>query len=213
VPTPKLIYFPARGRAELIRLVLAEAGVTFHEESFKGGDEFAALKASGRLPFLAVPVWEEDGLRLAQSAAIANYLARTHGLAGKSSREQALIEQALGAVDDVRLELRKLATTDVAKRPELRAELLTATLPRWFGLLEKLLASNNDGKGFVVGDTLSIADLGLWYLLELATDNGFGAALVDCPKLRDFAARIGARPKIAAYLASARRFPFQPLPT
>jgi len=31
VPTPTLIYFATRGRAELIRLVLAEAGVEYAE--------------------------------------------------------------------------------------------------------------------------------------------------------------------------------------
>jgi glutathione S-transferase len=212
MPLPKLIYFPARGRAEVIRLVLAEAGVAFEEENFKGPEEFAALKASGRLPFLAVPVWEDDGLRLAQSAAIANCLARAHGLYGKSPREQALIEQAMGAVDDVRLEMRKLVIGEVTKRPELRAELLATTLPRWFGLLEKLLASNKDGTGFLVGDAISIADLSLWHLIEVATDNGFGPALADCPRLLGFAARIAARPKVAAYVASPKRFPPQLLP-
>src|SRR5689334_7697562 len=119
---PKLIYFPARGRGEVIRLLLAEAGVSYEEENFNGPEEFAKLKASGRLPFLAVPVWEEDGLRLAQSGAIAAHVARTHGLYGKSARDQALIDQALGALDDVRLEIRKLVGGDAAKRPEVRAE-------------------------------------------------------------------------------------------
>ena len=63
MPLPKLVYFASRGRGEVIRLALAEAGVAYEEENF-AGDQFAALKASGRLPFLAVPLWEEDGFRL-----------------------------------------------------------------------------------------------------------------------------------------------------
>jgi glutathione S-transferase len=209
----KLIYFPSRGRAEVIRLALAEAGVEYSDETFKAGDEFAAMKASGRLPFQAVPVWEEDGFRLAQSNAILNHIARAHGMYGKNAREAALIDQAIFAVEDVRIELRKLFTADPAKRPEIRAELLGKILPRWFGMLEKLLANNQDGKGFLVGDALSHADLVLWYLLEMSVDNDFGPALADCPRLRAFAERIAARPKIAAYLASKRRFPLQKLPT
>ncbi len=212
MPIRKLIYFAARGRAEVIRLALAEAGVVYEDETFKGPEEFATLKASGRLPFLAVPVWEESGLRLAQSAAIANHIARGNGLYGSSPREQALIDQAVGAVDDVRLEIRKLVTVDPARRGEVRAELLSSTLPRWFGLLEKLLASNQEGRGFFVGETVSLADLSAWYLLEMARDNGFGPALGDCPLLTAFAERIAARPRIAAYLASPRRFPLQLLP-
>ena len=210
---PKLIYFPSRGRGEIIRLVLAEAGVAYEDETFKGPEEFAALKASGRLPFLAVPVWEEDGFRLAQSAAIAGYLARAHGLYGKTPREEALIDQALGAVEDVRAELRKVVAGEPAKRPEIRAELLKTALPRWFGMLEKLLASNHEGRAFLVGDAISVADLSLWYVVELATDNGFGPALADCRLLRAWHERIAARPKLAAYLASARRFPLTLLPT
>jgi glutathione S-transferase len=206
---PKLVYFATRGRAEVVRLVAAEAGVAYEEENFK---DFPALKASGRLPFLAVPVWEEDGFTLAQSVAIANHLARGHGLRGTSARDEALIDQALGAVEDVRTELRRLTAADPAKRPEVRAELKGTTLPRWFGLLEKLLASNRGGAGFVATESISVADLALWYVIEIAKDNDFGSALGDCPKLNAFFERVAARPKIAAYLASPKRWPLTKLP-
>lgn len=209
---PKLIYFSARGRAEVIRLLLAEAGVSYIDDTF-AGPKFAEVKASGRLPFLAVPVWEEDGFRLAQSAAIANHIARGHGLRGSTPRDEALIDQALGAVEDVRNEYRRLMTAEPAKRPEIRADLSTNALPRWFGLLEKLLASNDGGNGFIVGKSISVADLALWYALEIAYDNDFGAALGDCPKLAAYFKRIAARPKIAAYLSSPKRWPLQKLPS
>ena len=205
---PKLIYFSSRGRAEVARLVAAEAGVAYEEEAFQGAEAFGALKASGRLPFLAVPVWEEDGLRLAQSAAIANHLARPAGLRGATPRDEALIDQALGAIEDVRGELRRLGTSDPAKRPDVRAELTTTVLPRWFGMLEKLLGSNE----YIAGNKLSVADLALWYLIEIARDNGFSSTLADCPKLNAFFERVAARPKIAAYLASPKRWPLTKLP-
>jgi glutathione S-transferase len=207
----KLIYFPARGRGEVIRLALAEAGVEWQDDTFKY-DDFPKMRSTGRLPFLAVPVWEEDGFRLAQSQAILNHIGRSHGLYGSNPREQALIDQAIGAVEDVRGEFRKVMTGDASKRPEIRSELEKTSLPRWFGLLEKLLASNQDGKGYLVGDKISIADLALYYVIELARDNDFGAALADTPRLNAFAERIASRPKIAAYLKSSRRFPLTPLP-
>ena len=219
---PTLIYFAARGRAELIRLVLAEADVDYQEHVVGQGTppvngrptDFAALKASGALPFDAVPVWEEPGgLRLAQSAAIANHIARTHGLRGKTAVEEAQCDQLLGAVDDVRLELRKLVTVAEDQRSALRAELASATLPRWLGYLDRLLRSNGGGAGYVVGTALTVADLALWYLLEMIRDNGFGASLDRCPALVAFAERIGTRSRIAAYLKSGRRPPFVPLPT
>src|SRR5512133_1020972 len=113
---PTLIYFAARGRAELIRLVLAEAGADYQEHPIGRGTppangrptDFQTLRATPLLPFGAVPVWEEpDGFVLAQSAAIANHVARAHGLQGRTEREAAQCEQMLGAYEDVRAELRK----------------------------------------------------------------------------------------------------------
>lgn len=67
--------------------------------------------------------------------------------------------------------------------------------------------------GFVVGATVTVADLALWYLLEQIRDNGFGGALERYPAMMAFAERIGSRPRIAAYLQSARRPPLVLLPT
>jgi len=219
---PTLVYFPARGRAELIRLLLAEAGVDYHEHPVGKGTppkdgrptDMAALLGDGSLPFGAAPVWEEPGgFRLAQSLAIANHLARTHGLAGRTAAETARCDEWLGAVDDVRLELRKLVTTPAEQRAGLRAELRTATLPRWMAFLDRQLRSNRGGDGFAVGEGLTVADLALWYLLEMMRDNGFGEVIDRHPALVAFARRVAGRPRIAAYLASPRRHPFAPLPT
>lgn len=211
---PTLLYFPARGRAEIIRLLLAEAGVEYREHPVGKGTpphqgratDLAALLADGTLPFGAVPVWEEPGgFRLAQSQAIAAHLARTHGLAGKGPVEAARCDEWWGAIDDVRAELRKLYTTPAGQRAALRAELRTAILPRWLGHLDRLLRTNGGGAGFAVGEGVTVADLALYYLLEMLRDNGFGEAVDRYPALAAFAARIAARPRIAAYLSSPRR--------
>jgi glutathione S-transferase len=218
---PTLIYFPARGRAELIRLVLAEAGVEYDEHHVGRGTppaqgrptDLAELKAAGVLPFGAVPVWEEPGgLRLAQSAAIANHLARRHGLRGASPLEEARCDELLGCVDDVRLELRKIHVASADQRAAVREEVLSTVLPRWLGYLERHLRPSLDATGFAVSRSLTVADLALWYLLELIQDNGLGAALETCPALRAFAGRIASRPRIAGYLSSPRRPAFVPMP-
>jgi glutathione S-transferase len=218
---PTLIYFAGRGRAEVIRLVLAEAGVEYREHVVGKGTppvegrptDFAALKATGALPFEALPVWEEPGgFRLAQSAAIANHIARGHGLRGRSAIDEARCDEALGAVDDVRQELRKLYAVPAGERAALRAALVSEILPRWLGHLDRLLARNGGGGGFLVGSNVTVADLALWYLLEMIRDNGFGAAVDRTPALVAYAERIGGRPRIAAYLTGGRRPPFTPLP-
>jgi glutathione S-transferase len=219
---PTLFYFPSRGRAELIRLVLAEAGVDYQEHPIGKGTppvdgrptDFTALKATPLLPFGAAPVWEEsDGFILAQSAAIASHLARIHGLRGKTPREAAQCDQLLGAFDDVRLELRKVATAAPEGRAAQRELLASQFLPRWFGYFDRLLKANGGGSGWLVGDSFTIADLALWYLIESCQENGFGAALAATPALVAYAARVVQRPRLAAYLASPRRHPFVPLPT
>ena len=165
------------------------------------------------LPFGAVPVWEEPGgLRLAQSAAILNHLARQHGLRGSTPVEEARCDELLGAVDDVRAELRKLQTASPGERPEVRRDLQERVLPRWFADLERHLKARLDSSGFAVGGSLTIADLALWYLLEMVRDNGLGTAIEACPSLLAFFGRIGARPRLASYLASPRRPAFTPLP-
>jgi glutathione S-transferase len=218
---PTLIYFAARGRAEVIRLALAEAGVEFDEHHVGRGTppangrptDMAALKAEGVLPFGAVPVWEEPGgLRLAQSVAILNHLGRRHGLRGASAPEEARCDELLGAVDDVRGELRKISVAAPGERADVRRALEERVLPRWLGDLERLVKPRLDATGLAVGASLTVADLALWYLLEIVKDNGLGAALEGCPGLAAFFARVAARPRIAAYLASPRRPAFTPLP-
>ncbi len=199
---PTLIYLPARGRAELIRLILAEAELEYDELTVQPG--FPGLKGTGRLPFDAVPVWEEpDGFRLAQSAAIASHIAGGHGLRGKTARDAALCEQMLGAYEDVRAEGRRLAQLEPARRPALRKELAEATFPRWAGYFDRWLGD----RPHLVGDQLTLADLALWYLVEMLADNGLGAAIERYPRLGAFAERIGDRPRLRAWVSSPRRFP------
>ena len=217
---PTLIYLAARGRAEVIRLALAEAGVDYDEHHVGRGTppaggrptDFAELKAQGVLPFGAVPVWEEPGLRLAQSAAILSHLGRRHGLRGAGAVEEARCDELLGAVDDVRGELRKLSQAAPADRPAVRRELQERLLPRWFGDLERHLEPRLDATGFAVGTSLTVADLALWYLLEIVHDNGMEATFEGCPALVAFFGRVAARPRVASYLASPRRPALSPLP-
>ncbi len=203
---PKLIYFSSRGRAEVIRLACAEAGVSYQEENFT---DFPALKASGRLPFQAVPLWEEDdGFQLAQSYAIAMHVARGHGLTGSTPRENALVDQAVWTAEDIRIEYRKVISAEPQKRAEVRADLVRTHLPRFFGGLERLLGKS----AFAAGEKLSVGDLALWYAVEMGRDNDLGAPLADCPKLSAWYERVATRPNIAAYLKSPKRWPVFKLP-
>lgn len=215
---PRLTYFSLRGRAEIIRLVLAETGMPFEERSVGPYNpsnlppEFAELKTVGALPFDALPLWEEPGgLSLAQSDAIVRHVARAGKLYGASEREAALCDMAFEGVKDVRMEVMKPMSADPAKRADLRADLVASVLPRWLGYFDRMLAKGG-GEGFLAGGGITFADIALWHLLEALTDNDLAAPLEKLPRLVAFKERIQTRPGIAGYLASPKRFPAQRLP-
>lgn len=53
------------------------------------------------MPFGQVPVLEVDGKHLAQSHTIARYLARQHGLAGKTEWEKAQADMYIDCIYDL----------------------------------------------------------------------------------------------------------------
>ena len=72
----KITYFPLRGAAEVIQQILVVAKQDFEDVRIPR-EEWPQHK--GNAPFGQVPVFEEDGKQLAQSHAIARYLARKYG--------------------------------------------------------------------------------------------------------------------------------------
>jgi glutathione S-transferase len=215
---PRLIYFSSRGRAELIRLVLAQAGVEYAQEGvglYHPTDKtpaFLALKESGKLPFDALPLWQEpDGFTLAQSDAIVRYLARKHGLDGADLRESALCDMVMEGTKDLISDVSKLWSVDASKRAELRARLDREMVPHWLNALERIVARNPSG--LAAGNAVSYADLALFLMIERLTDNDLATGLANCPKLVALAGRVRDLPRIAAYLRSPARHPIQLLPT
>jgi glutathione S-transferase len=215
---PRLIYFSSRGRAELIRLILAQVGAEYEEENVGPYDvtnktpAFLALKSSGALPFDALPLWQEpDGFTLAQSDAIVRHVARAHGLYGADARESALCDMVMEGIKDLIGDVGKIWSVEPALRAELRSRLDREIVPRWLGYLERIVA-RNDG-AFVVGRAMTHADIALFHMVERLTDNHLAGGLTDCPKLVALAARVRNQPRIAAYVSSPKRWPVQLLPT
>jgi glutathione S-transferase len=163
--TLRLIYFDFPfWRAEASRLALHIGGVEF-EDVRPGREEFRAMKASGELPYGQLPVLDVDGVRIAQSVAIARFCGKRAGLYPESDVDQARVDELL----DTATQITSLLTpsfkeSDPERRAALRANLVARDLPQWFGFLEARLLANGDG-GFLVGDQLTIADLLFWKLL------------------------------------------------
>ena len=84
-------------------------------------------------------------------------------------------------------------------------------LPKFLGYFEKVLARNPRGDRYLVGARASYADLSLFEIvagLDYAFPRAFAREARRHKRIMALHDRIAARPRIAAYLASPRRLPF-----
>jgi glutathione S-transferase len=148
-------------RAETSRLALHIGGVEF-EDVRLGGDEFREKKAAGVFPYGQLPVLEVDGEMIAQSVAIAKFCGKVSGLYPKDDLEAAKVDELLDAAGQMTsLVNPSLREKDPEKRAAMREELGKETFPHWLGLLEKRMGEGE----YLVGDSLTVADLAIWRLL------------------------------------------------
>ena len=73
----RLTYFPLRGRAEAIRLVLEYVGATYEDKKVSF-EEWGAIKPT--LPFGQIPFYEDEDVKIPQSMAIVRHLGRKYSL-------------------------------------------------------------------------------------------------------------------------------------
>jgi len=209
---PSLTYFNIRGLAEPIRVILADAQVEYNDVAFnlpvdgKPDQRLVDLKASGKLDFDQVPLYEEsDGFRIAQSGSIIRYLARKHGLNGKNEHEAAKIDSFYEYYKDITTGVSTTSRTpDSVKRDELKKKLIDEDLPKHLHRLDTHL--HNNKTGFFVGASASYADLLIWYMLDNYSDQG----LLDVSKyenLSKFKKAIESRPGMQKYISNPHRYP------
>ncbi|XP_078589985.1 hematopoietic prostaglandin D synthase-like isoform X2 [Branchiostoma floridae x Branchiostoma japonicum] len=98
-PKYRLVYFNVRARAEPTRLVFAAAGVDYEDVRIQR-NEWPGLKPN--TPMGQLPVLEVGGVTICQSMAIARYVAKETGLAGKTILEQAQADMLVDGLDDLR---------------------------------------------------------------------------------------------------------------
>jgi glutathione S-transferase len=91
------------------------------------------------------------------------------------------------------------------------AVFLKERLPKFMGYFERVAANNPSGKTYMVGAKPSTVDLSMFQVvsgLQYAFPKAMRRAARAYPRLMALHARIEHRPRIAAYLASARRIAF-----
>ncbi|KAI8798287.1 glutathione S-transferase 7 [Biomphalaria glabrata] len=195
----KILYFDARGRGEISRLVLAAAGQKFEDVRFTR-ETWPAEKPN--TPFGQLPVLEIDGKRYAQSVAISTYLAREFGFYGKTNLDGLQIDQVIQlGVDFWNAATKYFMESDAKKKEELLKNLKDVETPKYLTFFEKLLKDNKTG--YFVGSGLTLADLfvyDLMYFLKkqnMLPSQGF-------PGLQELYNKVVSNNNIKAYLAQRK---------
>eukprot|EP01001_Neometanema_parovale_P011097 NODE_7335_length_774_cov_73.454685_g7093_i0.p1 GENE.NODE_7335_length_774_cov_73.454685_g7093_i0~~NODE_7335_length_774_cov_73.454685_g7093_i0.p1 ORF type:complete len:236 (+),score=48.11 NODE_7335_length_774_cov_73.454685_g7093_i0:60-710(+) len=199
---PVLSYFNIRGRVEPSRLLLAEASVEYEAQDIPV-EEWPSKKAS--FPHGQVPTWEctVDGQEIvvAQSQTILRHIARTHGLDGTTALAKVRADMyAERATELLRVFGEKICWTTSPESDRAQfMESLPAILDEYEGLLKSV------GTDYLTGAEPTYADFICWHYLQSLTaiDENVHA---KHPSIHAFIERIRARPRIAAYLKSDRRF-------
>merc|ERR1712137_85065 len=214
--TPKLIYFPLRGRGEVLRLFFAYQKVAYEEVA----PDYQQMKAEGgseQFPFGQCPIYQEGELILSQMDTILRYLARKYNLYGSSDVERAQIDHVLGGVESIRTLYTGLIYQG-GLEPEAKANYKREHISEegiairnggaHFQYLENLLKRNNGGNQWAVGNSFSIADLQLFDIVSLHLREAlFPEEMKGFPLLMGLHDRVAALPGIAEYLSSDKRLP------
>jgi glutathione S-transferase len=222
----ELYYWPTiQGRGEFVRLALEEAGADY-VDVVRGKGGIAAMtrllggEEPGALPF-APPFVKVGGTVVSQTANILAVLAPRLGLVpaddtlrAEAGQIQLTIADLVGEVHDTHHPIAgSLYYEDQKKEAKRRAlSFLKERLPRYLAWLEAVLAHNAKSAGrWLVGRHLTYVDLSAFQVIEglrYAFPNAMAACERRIPRLIALHDRVAQRPRIKAYLESARRLPF-----
>jgi glutathione S-transferase len=224
----ELYYWPTiQGRGEFVRLVLEEAGAAYRDvarESGRGGGvaelmRFLDGRKGGHAPF-APPFLKAGQLVIGQTANILQYLGPRHGLAPSTESGRLRTLELQLTIADFLVEIHDthhplaagLYYEDQKKEARRRAaDFLKNRAPKYLEYFENILARNGREKRYLVGTKLSYPDLSMFQIiagLSYAFPRSMRKSARQHPRLFALHARVQERPRIAAYLASPRRIPF-----
>ena len=224
----ELYYWPSiQGRGEFVRLALEEAGARYTDVA-RGPDSELREEAIAKFlqhpglayrPF-AVPALKTGKLVISHTANILLYLGIHHDLSPKEESAghwthglQLTITDLLAEVHDGHHPISSgLYYRDQKAEAQRRTRhLIEQRLPKYLGYFESVLRQNPSGPQFAVGDHLTYVHLSLFQIIA-GVRYAFPNAMKDLektyPGLAALAQSVAVCPRIAAYLASKRRIPF-----
>jgi len=195
------LYFSPGACSLASHITLREAGLPFDlkrtdtkTKKLEDGSDYYAVNSKGAVPALRL----DDGQVLTEGPAILQYIADQKPESGLAPKSGTLERYRL-------LEWLNFITSEVHKGfsplfnpaadPKVK-EYTTQNLEKKFDWLNQQLA----GKNFLTGDRFTIADAYLFVVVNWS--NFVGIDLGRWPNLRDFQARVAARPKVQEALAA-----------
>jgi glutathione S-transferase len=222
----ELYYWPMiQGRGEFVRLALEEAGARYVDVAReKGGmarmQRFLAGTEPGALPF-APPFVRVGRTIVSQTANVLAFLAPKLGLVPDDEARRAEAAQIQLTIADLVAEAHdthhpiaaSLYYEDQKRAAKQSAQFFVdERVPKYLGWLEDVLARNQRSRGhWLVGRELSYVDLSAFQVvagLRYALPNAMARAERKLARVVALHDRVAERPRIAAYLASERRIPF-----
>jgi len=221
----QLYYWPGiQGRGEFIRLALEEAAADYLDVARQKGGvaKMERFMESSRVacPPFAPPFLKAGNLLIAQTANILLFLGQRHGLAPKDEggrffvhQLQLTIADLVAEAHDVHHPVASSLFYEEQKREAKRAakHFTAERIPKFLGYFETILARSRPRGRYLAGVRLSYADLSLFQIVE-GLRYAFPKAMLQVerslPRVAALSGRVASRPRIAAYLASKRRIPF-----
>lgn len=220
----ELYYWPSiQGRGEFVRLALEEAGVDYVDVARERGAA-ALMEVMGdaalERPPLAPPFLKAGSLVIGQTAAILQFLGERHGLAPADEAGRLWTHQLQLTLADFVQEIHDTHHPIASslyydeQKPEAKrraADFLETRAPKFLGYFERVLERNAESGAHLVGGEASYPDLSLFQVvagLHYAFPRAMERLEKAVPRVTGLHDRVAKRPRIAAYLASARRLPF-----
>ena len=225
----ELHYWPTiQGRGEFVRLALEAAGAAYvdvargAEDSGQGLPSMLRHLRDGNLahPPFAPPFLKDGAVLVGQTAAILQHLAPPLRLVARNEQARIWTHQIQLTIADMVTEAHDThhpVATGLHyedQRPEAlrRAhEFCRVRMPKFLQWFESIVVRNPAGSRHLVGGKLSYADLSLFQLVEglrHAFPKAAERALAAAPAVLLLHDRVAALPRVAAYLRSERRIPF-----
>lgn len=218
----QLYYWPGiQGRGEFVRLALEDAGAAYDDVARgKGGmgKMMAMIEGGKKHPPFAPPFLKAGRLVIAQVAEILFYLGPRLKLAPRDEAGRLWLHQLQLTVTDFVKEIHdthhplggEFYYEDAKLEAKRYAEnFLKHRSPKYLGYFETVLTRS--GGPYLLGRRLSYIDLSMFQLIEglrYAFPKAMKRIERKIPRLVALHDKVAARPRIAAYVSSKRRLPF-----